>query len=343
MPQITIDLSDEAYALLQNRARDEALSLEAETTLMVERSLAMTLPEGIARWNEFRTAVTSIKGFIATLRMDEDGTMFEHSDRLEFYEIIERECDRLRESIEVISLQKIQNDRYHVQPTSLRAVLEAVRDRALTSPSCKQDHQFILEYGAELPDTFLTDEHALTETLSAFIEEVMVCTPDGREIWLQILGTKASEVTFVISHPGQGISPQFAHWLTARISYISFPEPIFGRPGFLKSRAFLRWHGGSCEVTSSDSDGETKLSFRLSPATESDFPLWDDMPYRLVLAKLRRLCIRLLAGAEQVATKHAQFDHEARTVIAKTIQTECNALTALAQSLSRSDIPAAGA
>lgn len=108
MPQITIDLSDDAYALLQNRAISEALSLEEEAAEMVERSLAMTLPEGIDRWRDYFTSVITIKGFVSTLRMDEDGTMFTHPDRLEFYEIIENESDRLREGLDATFRQSRQ-------------------------------------------------------------------------------------------------------------------------------------------------------------------------------------------------------------------------------------------
>jgi hypothetical protein len=185
MPQITIELSEEAYALLQNRARDEAISLEEETTEMVVRALAMTLPEGLERWRDYFTSVTTIKGFVSTLLMDDEGNMFTHSDRREFYEIIENECGRLKEGLDA--------------------------------------------------------------------------------------------------------------------------------------------------------------TFRKSRQTGSNLPLLDDMPYRMALAKLRRLCIQLLSEAERLATTHQHFDDEARQALATVVQTECDALMTLAQSLSRSDIPAAGA
>jgi hypothetical protein len=102
MPQLTIDLSDEAYARLQERAHEGDIGLETQVTRVLERSLLLPPQESLWVSKRFQSALTSIKGFISTLRMDEDGTMFEHSDRMEFYAIIEKECDALKACLQPV-------------------------------------------------------------------------------------------------------------------------------------------------------------------------------------------------------------------------------------------------
>jgi PAS domain S-box-containing protein len=59
--------------------------------------------------HELRTPLTSIKGFVSTLLMDTEG-MFTDDDRLEFYNIIDKECDRLKRLIDdLLNVSRIED------------------------------------------------------------------------------------------------------------------------------------------------------------------------------------------------------------------------------------------
>ncbi|MCX6368422.1 MAG: HAMP domain-containing sensor histidine kinase [Armatimonadetes bacterium] len=351
MPQITIDLSDEAHFLLQRWAEHEKLVLEDEAAQMMNRALAASLPEGLAQWLELRTPVTAIKGFVSTLLMDEDETMFAHSDRMEFLEIMDKECDKILNFLRVIRLERFP-ERFHAEPTSLQAVVEAVRDRALRSRYLKPTHRFALELGDNLPETFLTDEEGLVDVLGEFMDRAIEYSPEGGEVRLIVVTTVGGGLAFTIQDQGLGMTSEFLLKISQRLNAHQAPEQrdnrderIIGRaePSFYEEWAFARWHGGQFMVDSAGLGKGTTVTLTLPSLGAPSRKLADDPSYRKLVSSLRERCIAILADVERLTLQHAQFDDEARKTLAKAIQTECDALTALAQSLSRSDISAAGA
>jgi signal transduction histidine kinase len=342
MPQITIDLSDEAHFLLQRWAEREKLGLEDEAVQMMNRALAASLPEGLAQWLELRTPVTAIKGFVSTLLMDEDETMFAHSDRMEFLEIMDKECDKILNFLRVIRLERFP-ERFHAEPTSLQAVAEAVRDRALRSHYLRSAHHFVLDLGDNLPETFLTDEEELTEVLEKFVDMGIKYSPEGGDMRLRVTVTAEGGLAFSIQDQGLGMTPEFLEKINRLLNAGHAPERSMGGPSFYKEWALARWHGGRFTVDSEGLGKGTTVTLTLPSLGVPSQKLADDPSYRKLVSSLRERCIAILADAELLTLQHAQFDDEARQVLAKTIKSECDALTALAQSLSRSDIPAAGA
>ena len=336
MATITIEISDDTYALLQRRAEAEWISLEEETVQMVERSLAMTLPGGIERWREFRTAITTIKGFISTLLLDDDGTMFIHTDRMEFFEVIDKECDRLKESADAVSLRVHPVERFCATPTSLRAVLEAVRDRALASPHQTSAHIFRPELGEGLPEIFLTDQQALINTLGTFLEDAMVQTTGVGEIRFQIRRMQDDGLFFAICHTGSSLSSEFAQKFVHSINAVPISTSVVAGPHLFDTRHFINWHGGTFDATWDDLTKTYTVSFTLPPIYENN-PLNTVPLYRNTLAQLRQFCLHLLAEAEKLPRNHTHFDDHARNDLVQRARAELEQMQAFLVGLQTTD------
>ncbi len=333
MPKLTIDLSDEAYALLTMRAQYGDAPLEAEAVHAVERALVMSLPGGWESWRELLTALTTIKGFISTLLMDEDGTMFAHSDRLEFYEIIDRECDRLKTWFEPFKASSNGAFTFRARPTRLREVLEAVRDQAQKSPFRKPTHKFVLEVGGGVHETILTDAEALRATLWTFLESAMEHSPLGSEIHVIIRRKGTDALFFLLSDQSTSVSPEFV----ARFSQASSPPRpklrSIGASHFYRLEQFIQWHGGTWETHSYGVGTSTRVSFTLRLFREDFSPINEDPRYYEMVAALRQSCLRLLAEAEQLPKIHLHFDGKARKALSESLQKEAETLQALVKSL----------
>ena len=303
---------------------------------MVERSLAMTLPGSIAQWQEFRTAITTIKGFISTLLLDDDGTMFTHTDRMEFFEIIDKECDRLKESADAVSLRVHPVERFCATPTSLRAVLEAVRDRALVSPHQNSVHIFRPELGDDLPETFLTDRQALINTLGTFLEDAMAQTTGVGEIRFQIRRMKDDGLFFAICHTGSSLSSEFAQRFVHSMNAVPTSTSVVAGPHLFDTRHFINWHGGTFDAAWDDLTKTCTVSFTLPPIYENS-PLNTVPLYRNTLAQLRQFCLHLLAEAEKLPRNHTHFDATARADFAHIVHAELEQMQAFLVGLQTTD------
>ncbi|WP_394795882.1 sensor histidine kinase [Armatimonas sp.] len=333
MPKLTIDLSDEAYALLIERAQDGDASLEAQAVRLLESSLVTVLPEGIALRSAIRPHLATIKGFISTLLMDEDGTMFAHSDRREFFDIIDKECDSLKQCLEPVPRERQWEFTFRARPTRLRDVLEAVRDEALKSPFRKPTHKFILEVGDDLPATILTDAEALKTTLWTFLKQALELSPSGGEVHVQIRCEGPDGLFFSISDQERWLSPEFMAVLGREFSRPLLNIRYFGSPLWHQARLYIQWHGGMLETHSNGVGTGTMVSFMLRLFREDFAPINEDPRYYEMVAALRQSCLRLLAEAEQLPKIHLHFDGKARKALSESLQKEAETLQALVKSL----------
>lgn len=266
MPQITIDLSDEAFARLQERAHEGDIGMETQVTRVLERSLRLSPQESLWVSKRFQTALTSIKGFISIMLTDEDGTMFAHPDRLEFYAIIDRECDTLKACLQPVP----EEVRFHAQPTRLKDILEAVRDEAAKSPYRLPTHRFVLEAGDNLPKTLLTDAEALKETLWTFLEDALKYSPKGGEVRLRLERPAPDTLTICITDQGHGFDPVERQQLLERVRagqvFLTFSnKPVSG----FRCRQFIQWHQGTCEHDSPGPDKGASVTMTLRLFDES--------------------------------------------------------------------------
>jgi PAS domain S-box-containing protein len=152
--------------------------------------------------HELRTPLTSIKGFVATLLMD-DGS-FEEVERREFYGIIDSECDRLTRLInDMLNIARIEageslKPRYgEVDAHELAQKVVLIQRQSTTK------HTIVLDSPEELPH-ITADEDKLDQILTNLVNNSVKYSPGGGEIKVSIeqIGDK---LKFGVHDQGMGI------------------------------------------------------------------------------------------------------------------------------------------
>jgi two-component system phosphate regulon sensor histidine kinase PhoR len=153
--------------------------------------------------HELRTPLTSIKGFIRTLLDDSEG-YYDHDMQMEFYRIIDTECDRLVRLIsDLLNLSRIESGR------SLELVLTEVSlgrlvDRVVESQrSYTNNHQFDVIIPEDLPP-ITADQDKIEQVLTNLFSNAIKYSPDGGKI--TVFARRVGEsVAVSVSDQGIGI------------------------------------------------------------------------------------------------------------------------------------------
>lgn len=151
--------------------------------------------------HELRTPLTAIKGFVSTLLIDPG---FGDTERLEFYNIIDQECDRLTRLInDLLNTARIEAGESlkpsytEVDPNSL---LEKV---LMIQKQSTNRHTLRLEVPEPLPK-FVGDEDKLDQVLTNLLNNAIKYSPGGGEIVLAARKLDG-EVEFSVRDQGMGI------------------------------------------------------------------------------------------------------------------------------------------
>lgn len=153
--------------------------------------------------HELRTPLTSIKGFIRTLLDDRDG-YYDREMQLEFYRIIDTECDRLVRLIsDLLNLSRIESGR------TLDLVLTEV-DLAKTiarvvdaQRSYATNHEFEVIAPSDLP-VISADQDKVEQVLTNLLSNAVKYSPEGGKV--TILAEQLEEhVAISVSDQGIGI------------------------------------------------------------------------------------------------------------------------------------------
>ncbi len=135
--------------------------------------------------HELRTPLTSIKGFISTLLQDTDD-YYDKETRLEFYQIIDSECDRLQRLIEdLLNVSRIESGRALQMNWSFFEPLPIVEKVLQAQGSYTDKHQFRLEADGEIP-TVLGDSDKFDQILTNLLSNAVKYSPTGGEIVVRI-------------------------------------------------------------------------------------------------------------------------------------------------------------
>ena len=155
--------------------------------------------------HELRTPLTSIKGFISTLLQDTDG-YFDHDTRLEFYSIIDNECDRLRRLIDdLLNVSRIESGRALQMNWSLFEPLAAI-ERVLQAQRAYTDkHRLLLDYLGE-PIQLLGDADKFDQILTNLLSNAIKYSPMGGDVTIKVEASD-QDLTIAIIDQGMGIAP----------------------------------------------------------------------------------------------------------------------------------------
>ena len=151
--------------------------------------------------HELRTPLTSIKGFVSTLLQDTEG-YFDQETRLEFYGIIDNECDRLKRLIDdLLNVSRIESGRAlqmnwgEFEPLSIiEKVMQAQR-------SYTDKHRLILDFNGEVPKV-LGDSDKFDQILTNLLSNAIKYSPAGGEVRVEV---DASDHDLTLSVSDQGI------------------------------------------------------------------------------------------------------------------------------------------
>ena len=155
--------------------------------------------------HELRTPLTSIKGFISTLLQDTEG-YFDHDTRLEFYSIIDNECDRLRRLIDdLLNVSRIESGRALQMNWGLFEPLAAIEKVLQAQRSYTDKHKFILDYLGQ-PIQLLGDADKFDQILTNLLSNAIKYSPSGGDVVVKVEASD-HDLTIAIIDQGMGIAP----------------------------------------------------------------------------------------------------------------------------------------
>ncbi|HEX8551465.1 MAG TPA: ATP-binding protein [Abditibacteriaceae bacterium] len=151
--------------------------------------------------HELRTPLTSIKGFVSTLLQDTEG-YYDAETRMEFYGIIDSECDRLQRLIEdLLNVSRIESGRalqMHWTTFEPVAIIEKVMN---AQRSYTDKHELILESPDEVPHV-LGDADKFDQMMTNLISNAIKYAPSGGQIRMNV---SVGEESLRVSVADQGI------------------------------------------------------------------------------------------------------------------------------------------
>jgi len=164
--------------------------------------------------HELRTPLTSIKGFIRTLLDDADG-YYDRDTQVEFYQIIDQECDRLVRLInDLLNVSRIEAGRaldLNLKPVDLGPLIARV---VASQASYTTRHQLDMDVPPDLP-TVVADEDKIDQVLTNLINNAIKYSPEGGPVTVSARNARG-EVEITVADHGIGIPPEHLDKIFAR-------------------------------------------------------------------------------------------------------------------------------
>ncbi|MFZ4782220.1 MAG: ATP-binding protein [Armatimonadaceae bacterium] len=229
--------------------------------------------------HELRTPMTSIKGFVSTLLMDEDGTMFDHTDRIEFYGIIDKECDRLRRLIDdLLNVSRIEagaSMQLVFDTVDIPEVLKKTITIENGSTYKRENHTISFEAEPDVPQIIDADPDKFEQILHNLIGNALKYSPDGGAVKVKASMVPGNEfVQFAISDQGLGMSPEFLKKFGEKFARADNRDTrsINGTGiGVFLVRNFVEGHGGTMWPDSEGIGKGTTITFTMPVKQTGDF------------------------------------------------------------------------
>lgn len=207
--------------------------------------------------HELRTPLTSIKGFISTLV--ECGADFDHDTIIEFYRIIDLECDRLMRLVsDLLSLTRIEDGRgleLNLSEVDLGALLEKV---AAAQRAYEDRCEIVTDIDPNLPK-IEADGDKLDQIFTNLAANAVKYSPDGGEIRIKARREGDNVAVSVIDH-GVGMEEEELKKIFERFYRVDSDTtrtvPGSGI-GLYLVKNLTDLHGGICGAESKPGRGST--------------------------------------------------------------------------------------
>lgn len=331
MPQITIDLSDEAYALLAQRAEKKGQSPEEHLTFLAEwppplRQLISYLEE----------QTNSINGFMRTLLLDVGGTLFSHSERMEMYGIIQKAAQGIDGLMALGVMPLILREKpfslFHAERIAFRDFMKNVLLIDHSSTYKKANHTLDFQIDDNVPEMVSANRDQLEQVLHNIVGNALKYSPDGGDVRLHVSLQDSETLLFTISDQGLGMTPEFLKKFGEKFARAESAD-IRAIPGtgigLFLIKKFIEGHGGRI-WPHSEGFGKGSTIFFTLPLTP---PLPQDPAYYEALEVLLRHCQRLFQAGESLDSAHEHYDDAARADLQRTLQTELEVLRRFVEAL----------
>ncbi len=209
--------------------------------------------------HELRTPLTSIKGFIRTLLDDIEG-YYDRETQMEFYRIIDTECDRLVRLInDLLNLSRIESGRA-LDLVLAEVDLPELIGRVVDSQRSYTDrHEFQVVVAEDLPH-IKADRDKLDQVLTNLLSNAIKYSPDGGTITIHARLTEGDKVSVSITDQGIGIPEDQIGRLFTRFHRVDSRDSRkqYGTGiGLYLVKHLIEAHRGEVSVTSEQGEGST--------------------------------------------------------------------------------------
>jgi len=209
--------------------------------------------------HELRTPLTSIKGFIRTLLDDIEG-YYDRETQMEFYRIIDTECDRLVRLInDLLNLSRIESGRA-LDLVLARVDLGELITRVVDSQRSYTDrHEFDIIVSQDLPH-INADRDKLDQVLTNLLSNAIKYSPDGGKITVHAREIDGNKISVSISDQGIGIPEEQISRLFTRFHRVDSRDSRkqYGTGiGLYLVKHLVEAHEGQVSVTSKQGEGST--------------------------------------------------------------------------------------
>jgi len=209
--------------------------------------------------HELRTPLTSIKGFVRTLLEDPDGAYYDQATRLEFYNIIDSECDRLIRLIsDLLNVSRIERGlplQMHYAPVDVATLVEQCLafHRGYTT-----HHELVAELEPGLAP-IEADRDKLDQVLSNLLSNAIKYSPDGGRITVRVTDGVGA-LNFAVSDQGLGIPLEHIEKVFQRFHRVHSGDSqrVGGTGiGLFLTKSLVEAHGGAIRAESTVGQGST--------------------------------------------------------------------------------------
>ena len=202
--------------------------------------------------HEIRTPLNAIEGFSRVLAETDS-----YEERMEFYEIIESNSNRLMSLInEILDLSRVESGEIIIKKTSVDLEQMGKNIKQLFKFRCPDT--VILEFNEpDMNVTMTTDENRLVQVLSNLISNALKHTPRGMIKFGFHLDEDMHNITFYVSDSGTGIDSKFLpHIFDTYASQDADQQKGYGL-GLALCRIIVEKMGGHIAVDSTLGEGST--------------------------------------------------------------------------------------